>query len=175
MRSRMNSDFKEQIIFRLEENVPRIKKCLELISEEELWKKPNSNLNSIGNLIIHLRGNITQYVMSSLGNKPDKRHRNQEFGTPEMMDLSDYSKASLIQIFEKTISDAVQTIKNLSNHELNRLRLVQGFELTGIGILIHVCEHLSYHVGQISLLTKLYVNKDLGYYDGQNLNEKNRN
>ena len=62
---------------------------------------------------------------------------------------------------------------NVSPEELMRVRSVQGFEYSGMGNVIHVAEHLSYHVGQIAFLTKVLKDKDLGFYAGQNLNVKN--
>ena len=66
-------EFTVQSIFRLNENVPRIKRCLNLITEEQVWEKSNSSSNSIANLILHLCGSITQYIVSSLGKQPDLR------------------------------------------------------------------------------------------------------
>ena len=55
-------EFLQQSIHFIQLNPPRIKKCLDQLTEEEVWKKPNSQTNSIGNLILHLCGNITQYI-----------------------------------------------------------------------------------------------------------------
>lgn len=73
------NEFIEQPVSRLRENTPKIKKCLDELTEEEIWKRPNASSNSIGNLIIHLCGNITQYILSSLGKTEDKRERDKEF------------------------------------------------------------------------------------------------
>ena len=66
-----------------------------------------------------------------------------------------------------------EIISNISEPELNRKRLVQGFELPGTGIIIHIVEHYSYHAGQITLLTKLFTNQGLGFYSNQDLNITN--
>ena len=71
--------FTEQSIYYLSLNLPRIEKCLAQLTENQVWIKPNANTNSIGNLILHLCGNITQYAHSSLGNDKDVRNRDQEF------------------------------------------------------------------------------------------------
>lgn len=164
----MQEELKAQIVLRMQENLPRIEKCLNLLSQEEVWQKHNETSNSIANLILHLCGNITQYIHSSLGQQPDYRARDEEFST-----TSGLSKKELYIKIETTINEACEIINTCSNEELERRRNVQGFTLTGIGCAIHVSEHLSYHVGQIALLTKLLTNKDLGFYDGQDLNTNN--
>ena len=164
----MQEEVKAQIVLRMQENLPRIEKCLNLLSEEHVWQKPNEASNSIANLILHLCGNITQYIQSSMGHQPDHRTRDEEFST-----TSGLCKKELYIKIETTINEACEIIEACSIEELERRRNVQGFNLTGIGCAIHACEHLSYHVGQIALITKLITNKDLEFYDGQNLNTKN--
>jgi len=158
-----------QAIFRLHENTTRVEKCLIELSEEEIWLKPNKSTNSVGNLMLHLRGNITQYIISSLGNKEDMRNRELEFTTS-----GSYNKSELFDKLNSTVTEAVDIIKNLSEDELLSARSVQGYELSGTGIIIHVVEHYSYHTGQIALWTKLLKDKDLGFYAGIDLNIKNK-
>jgi len=146
-------------------NPPRIEKCLRQLSEEEVWKKPNSTSNSIGNLILHLCGNITQYIHSSLGKEEDSRKRDMEFSIK-----GGYSKIELLEKITMVTNKAIQIIEHTSEEELLRKRMVQGFGYTGIGIIIHVTEHYSYHVGQIASWTKLLKDKDLGFYEDYDLN-----
>ena len=164
----MKKEFIRESVIRMNENTPRIIRCLEMLSEEEVWHRPNESANSIGNLILHLNGNITQYIISSLGSKPDVRDRDSEFEPDQNIPAS-----SLQRLIEDTVAQATKVINEVSDSELTRSRSVQGFEMSGIGIIIHVVEHFSYHTGQIALLTKLMHNKDLGFYNGQDLNVKN--
>lgn len=161
----MIQEFKTSICAHLAENPPRVEKCLNLLSHQQIHHKANANSNSIANLILHLNGNLTQYVLSSLGGKLDNRQRDFEFKAQ-----SEIKKDELLQTFSKTIHDCIEVIENCDENELLLSRSVQGFNLTGIGICTHVCEHTSYHVGQITVLTKLLVNKDLGYYQNFDLN-----
>ena len=161
-------EFVEQSVSHLNQNTPRIIKCLAQLSEEEVWHRPNENSNSIGNLILHLCGNIRQYAISSLGNVPDNRIRDLEFYTRE-----GYSKSELIEKLTQTVDDAVMVINCSTKTNLLQPRLVQGFNLTGIGIIIHVTEHYSYHTGQIAYYTKMVKDRDLGFYANVNLNVKN--
>lgn len=164
----IQQEFIDQSILRLAENTPRIERCLAMLSEAEVWQKPNKNLNSVGNLIIHLCGNITQYIISSLGGNIDKRNRDLEFSIQGGL-----NKGELLHKLATIVSAASQTIENIDHRKLTKIHSVQGFELTGIGIIIHVVEHYSYHTGQITFYTKLLKNKDLGFYADLDLNTKN--
>ena len=161
-------EFVEQSIYRMEESTRMINKCYAEVSEQEIWIQPNNSSNSIGNLILHLCGNIRQYVISSLGGKEDIRERNKEFTE------KGYSKNELIEKLISTLQEAKTVIRSANPTALLRKRNVQGFHFSGIGIIIHVTEHYSYHTGQIALLTKLLKDKDLGFYRGTDLTIKNQ-
>lgn len=139
-------EFLTQCLFRIDENPPRIEKCLSLLSETEVWQRPNESSNSIGNLMLHLCGNIRQYAISSLSGKDDSRQRDEEF-----TNRGSYSKSELLTKFKQTLLEAKTVIRYLDKEEWLEIRKVQGFNFSGIGILVHVVEHLSYHVGQIVL------------------------
>ncbi|MEX0316144.1 MAG: DinB family protein, partial [Allomuricauda sp.] len=137
-----------------------IKICLDKLDEAVIWQKPNASTNSIGNLILHLCGNITQYGIASLEGLEDSRNRDKEFET-----LSGFSKQELFQKLQETVKKAKASFSNTSEAELVRKREVQGFEFSGIGNIVHVVEHFSYHTGQIALWTKILNDADLGFYD----------
>lgn len=163
-------EFKEQIIYRISESTRMIDLSLDQISEVDVWKRPNDNTNSIGNLILHLCGNITQYAIASLGNIEDHRERDAEFNAK-----NGYSKKELLDKLHCTINEAKIRIQSVSVSELLRKREVQGYNFSGMGIAIHVTEHYSYHTGQIAFWTKqLKDKKSLGFYEGIDLNVKNK-
>lgn len=168
MSSNVIKEFKAQSIFRLEENLPRVVKCFALLSEEEVWIAPNPSSNSMANLILHLCGNIRQYIISSLGDAPDVRNRDQEFSTRQ-----GYNKVELLKKLSGTIEESIQVIEDSTEENMMKSRMVQGFELTGLGIVLHVVEHYTYHVGQIAYYTKYLKNSDLGFYADLDLNVKN--
>jgi uncharacterized damage-inducible protein DinB len=153
---------------KFEENTKKLITCLNELDETDTWKRPNKNSNSIGNLILHLCGNIRQYVISSLGHLPDVRERDKEFSAKD-----GYSKQELINKLKDTVDEAVNIIRNITVEELLRKRQVQGYFHSGIHTVVHVTEHYSYHTGQIIFWTKLLKNKDLGFYAGINLNLRN--
>ncbi len=161
-------EFIEQSIIRMEESTPRIAQCLGELTEEEIWKRPNVSSNSVGNLVLHLCGNIRQYIIANLGNQPDTRTRDAEFATEGGID-----KAALLEKITRTANEATAVIRSLSLEDLMKERSVQGFQQTGINSIIHVVEHYSYHTGQIVFWTKLLKDIDLGFYAGLDLNVKN--
>ncbi|MEM9361533.1 MAG: DinB family protein [Bacteroidota bacterium] len=161
-------EFVAQACYRMDESLRMVKKSIDQLSEEMVWKKPNSVTNSIGNLVLHLCGNITQYGIASLQGLDDDRNRDMEFETS-----SGYTKTELLNKLSNTVNEAKSSFRSSKTQELLQKRKVQGFEFSGIGNIIHVVEHFSYHTGQIALWTKLLNNKDLGFYDGFDLNIKN--
>ncbi len=166
----IESEFKAQAIGRLKENSEKIHKCLEQLPERDLWLKPNSVSNSVGNILIHLCGNIGQYILSSLGETPDKRQRTAEFAAQDGA-----PKQELEARLQETVNRAIEIIQGCSNAQLMKERKVQGFQYSGLGIILHVVEHYSYHTGQIAFWVKLRLEKDLNLYKGINLNLLNDN
>jgi uncharacterized damage-inducible protein DinB len=161
-------EFVDQSLFRINENTPKIKKCLEELNEEQIWQRPNEASNSIGNILLHLCGNITQYIISALGRQPDHRERDKEFAAK-----SGYSKEELQNKITNVLDEAIKTINSVDETRLMKIYYVQGFHHSGIGIIIHVTEHYSYHTGQVIFWTKLLKGIDLGLYANIDLNKKN--
>ncbi len=164
----LNEEIKRVAIGHMNESLDRIDLCLSQLDKQEIWQRPNSSSNAIGNLIIHLCGNITQYIISSLGGKPDDRVRDLEFDSKR-----DESSEKLLMQLEEVIKEATTIIEGQTREQLLRVRKVQGFTLSGVAILIHVVEHLSYHTGQIVYVTKQLKDIDLKLYGDIDLNAKN--
>ncbi len=155
-------------LYRMDESTRMIQKCLSEVSEEELWLKPNESLNSIANLMLHLCGNITQYIVSSLGETEDIRKRDLEFSANKSA-----TKSEILGKLEDTVDTAKRVIFDSTLDQLLKIRSVQGFSFSGVGVIIHAVEHYSYHTGQIAFWVKQLKNKDLGFYDGIDLKIKN--
>jgi uncharacterized damage-inducible protein DinB len=155
-------------LYRMDESTRMIQKSLDDITEDELWLKPNESLNSIANLMLHLCGNITQYIISSLGEADDIRNRDLEFTTSKSG-----TKSEILKKLEETVNEAKRVIFDASINQLLEVRSVQGFSFSGVGVIIHAVEHYSYHTGQIAFWVKQLKNKDLGFYDGIDLKVRN--
>ena len=152
----------EEVLLRLyDESLPRILRCLEQLSEKQIWWRPNESSNSIGNLVLHLCGNVSQWIGSGLGGFPDTRTRQAEFDKREGINSEE-----LAQLLTSTMEQIKPVISNLPADELLNKRAVQTFEESGLSILIHVTEHFSYHTGQIAYITKMLTDNSLGFYEG---------
>ncbi|MFQ5824336.1 MAG: DinB family protein [bacterium] len=149
-----------------DESLPRLKKCLTLLTQEEIWFSPNSETVSVGNLILHLCGNVRQWIISGLGGAPDTRVRSKEFSEPGPIPTIE-----LLERLEKTMDEARSVLHNLNPKTLLDKRYVQGFDESGISILVHVMEHFSYHLGQIVYFVKSRKAIDLKFYRGIDLNK----
>ena len=111
-------------------NTPKIIKCLDQLTEEQIWLRPNKASNSIGNILLHLCGNITQYVISALGDQPDIRERDKEFSAQ-----GGYTKEELLAKLTATLTQAINVIRNIDEARLMKIHSVQGFNYSGIGSL----------------------------------------
>jgi uncharacterized damage-inducible protein DinB len=168
MDSALTREFKSQIARRMGESRERLIRCVSELSEAETWRRPNPSSNSVGNLLLHLRGNLTQWVLSGVGREEDRRVRDAEFAARE-----GGSKEEMLAGLVSVLDAALGLLAAAGEEELLRVRSVQGHSVSGIDIYIHVTEHLSYHTGQIAFWTKLLKDKDLGFYAGVDLNRGN--
>jgi uncharacterized damage-inducible protein DinB len=167
----IGQEFVEQCISIIEKkSTPKIIKCLDQLSEEQIWMRPNKASNSIGNILLHLCGNIRQYVISGLGDQPDIRERDKEFSTQE-----GYTKQELLIKLSDTVNQAITIIRNADEVKLMKIYSVQGFSYSGVGIIVHITEHYSHHTGQIIFWTKQLTGNDMGFYSHTDLNKKNKN
>jgi len=164
MVSLIQNEFKRRVY---EESYNRIQNCLDRLDYDEVWKKPNKNSNSIGNLILHLIGNARQYICSGIGHQMDTRERDKEFVLESVC-----SKEELVERLRQLRVEIEKVIEEIDREDLTKKYMVQGFRETGMSIIIHVIEHFSYHTGQIALYTKLMKDEDLGFYAGLDLNVK---
>ena len=168
METQILNEFKIQSIFRLKEGYRMVVKALDFIDEKELWQLPVENGMSLGNQILHSCGNMRQYIISSLGNQIDSRKRDLEFKTKSQLE-----KKVLLKQLKETIDASIQIIKKTNEQEYLKVKKVQAFYFSGIGLVLHAVEHFSYHVGQIAFWVKFLSQKDLGFYNGIDLAKNN--
>lgn len=150
-----------------DESFPRIRQCLSLLNEEQIWHRPNGNSNSIGNLVLHLEGNIRQWLISGIGSAKDERERDLEFS-----EKGPLATDHLINRLDELEKDALPILEKINKEDLILNKTIQGFETNVTSVLIHITEHLSYHTGQIAFYTKLLKDVDLKFYGDLDLNIK---
>ena len=138
--------------------LPKICDSLELLSDEEIWWRPNGPSNSVGNVVLHLCGNIRQWIISGLGGAKDVRKRDLEFSEKRPI-----PRDKLIAQLRDTVREASAVVARLSAAGLVRRYSIQGFKVTGYEASIHVTTHFGYHAGQIIYVAKMKRAKDLGF------------
>jgi uncharacterized damage-inducible protein DinB len=137
----------------------RIQDCLGRLSSEQIWTRGNDNENSVGNLVLHLCGNVGQWIGSGVGGRPDTRQRDTEFAA-----RGDVQPGELSERLDKAVSEAAGIIRNLPHARLPEKIRIQKYDVTLMEAVYHVVEHFSQHTGQIIFATKLLTGQDLGYY-----------
>jgi uncharacterized damage-inducible protein DinB len=143
-----------------EDLLPKIERCVALLSDEQIWWRPNAESNSIGNLLLHLSGNARQWIVCGLGEGRDARDRDSEFAQRETIPRSD-----LLSGLRQTIIEVDATLARFDMDRLVEKKTIQGLEVTALGAILHVVEHFSMHTGQIILLTKILTSSDLRFYE----------
>jgi len=143
----------------------RIVDCLGRLSEEQIWMRGSDNENAIGNLVLHLSGNVRQWIISGVLGEKDIRNRDAEFearGTG--------TKHELQARLETVVGQALEGIKTLPPNRLAERITVQNTDTTVLQAIYAAVEHFSYHTGQIIFATKMMTGQDLGYF--KHLNRK---
>lgn len=144
---------------RLRQQEARIQDCLSRLSDDQIWARGNPNSNSVGNLVLHLIGNLGQWVVAGVGGEPDSRDRDSEFNTQ-----SGISSAELAARLHARLDEVVRIVETLPAQRLLESVTPQGYTLPVMEVITHITEHFYHHGGQIILLTKLYLDVDLAYY-----------
>ena len=139
--------------------LPKIERCLERLTDEQIWWRPNSESNSIGNLILHLCGNARQWIVCGLGTAPDNRIRDDEFARRDVV-----PRDELLQLLRTTLADVENVLRQLDPGVLLEKRSIQGSSVDVLEAIFHVTEHFSMHTGQIIMLTKMVTATDLRFY-----------
>ncbi len=159
MQKNFDQLFLDFSIRKLDELTSRIEDCLGKLTEEQIWAREGDNQNAVGNLVMHLSGNVRQWIMSGIGGAPDIRDRDHEFaarGGKSCADLSGQLRA--------TVKEAARVLSQVSPSRLTEPLRIQGYDATVLEAIYHVVEHFSQHAGQVFYATKLFTGMDLGYY-----------
>src|SRR5215471_10073081 len=130
-----------------EDFLPKIERCLGLLNDDRIWWRANEQSNSIGNLLLHLNGNVRQWIVSGLGDATDTRDRDSEFAQRDTI-----PKDELFGKLKHTVTEAVAVLDRLDPNALLGKRRIQGMEVSTLEAVLHVVEHFSMHTGQIIIL-----------------------
>ena len=143
----------------IEQDWPRLRSCVEPLTGEQVWWRPNPASNSIGNLILHMNGNMRQWLVASFNRQEDKRNRPAEFNQ-----AGSISASALLDQLGATVEAASQVLARLTPAELMAQYEIQGQRVSGLYAVYQVVEHFAMHYGQILYIAKSLSGKDLGFY-----------
>jgi uncharacterized damage-inducible protein DinB len=125
--------------------------CLEALTGEQLWWRPNASSNSVANLVIHLAGSNRYYLEHVIGGAPDTRHRDAEFAARGGQD-----KAALQGLWAESVASTGRALEGLDPARLMDQTDRSGKMTTLAQILLHVSHHNSVHLGQIVYVAKQF-------------------
>ncbi len=134
--------------------------CFERLDEEAIWRRHSTAENALGNLVLHLCGNVRQWIGCYVGGLADVRRRPEEFSLDARL-----SSAELLKRLDETIGLATSVLEKLDPQRLTEVIPVQDGKLaTVLEAIYHVVGHFQQHTGQIIFATKLVTSEDLGFY-----------
>lgn len=158
----LRNEFCDYSQTRLNDNFQQIEKCLSLLSAEQIWTRPNDVSNAIGNLVVHLNGNVRQWIVASIGGVSFDRDRPAEFAQREPL-----ATESILAELRQAVEQANEVVAGLGEERLLERITVQGYEVSVLAAVFHVVEHFSLHTGQIVYQTKILTGLDLSLYDAE--------
>lgn len=146
-----------------EDYLPKVERCLARLTDEQVWWRASERSNSVGNLLLHLEGNLRQWVVSGAGGAEDARVRDGEFAERRLV-----PREELLDALRAAVEEADAALARLDPAALLETRRVQGLDVTLLAAVFHAVEHFSMHTGQVILLTKMLADEDLAFYSFSN-------
>ena len=159
MTDQLQKVFLDYSATKLRQLTTRIETCVGKLNATQIWTRSSENENAPGNLILHLTGNVRQWIISGVGGAADHRERDAEFNA-----RSGAGSAELAARLRATVEEAAEIISRQTAAQLERRITVQNYELTVFEAIYHVVEHFAGHTGQIIFVTKFMTGEDMGFY-----------
>src|SRR5262249_18166153 len=137
---------------RLAECVKKIKHCLDQLTDEQVWWRPHGSMNSIANIVLHLCGNVRQWVVAGVGGEPDIRARPKELSDRSLM-----AKAELLRRLDEIASQVDAVLAAVTEQQLLQRRRIQGFDETALSATFDSISHFRGHQQEIVYITRLQL------------------
>lgn len=138
----------------------KLRACVAALAPDAIWRRPAPESNSIGNLLLHLAGNVRQWIMSGVAGADDTRVRAEEFAAD-----AGPTAAELMALLESTLAEVDGVLAGLTSDVLLKPRTIQGRDVTVLEAVYHVTEHFGMHTGQIIQLTKIMAPGAIAFYE----------
>jgi uncharacterized damage-inducible protein DinB len=146
-------------VLKLRQLHSRIEECVARLTDDQIWARGAEAENAIGNLILHLAGNVRQWILTGVAGRPDVRVRDREFAA-----RGESGREDLLERLRSALDEAIPFIEQVSAERLAETIKVQSYELPVLAAIGHVVEHFAMHTGQIIFVTKMLTGEDLGFY-----------
>ena len=130
----------------------RIGHCVSQLTDEQVWSRERADMNSIGNLVLHLTGNVGQLIVSGIGGVADTRQRQSEFDAREPM-----SKADLVAGLTAVVGRAKVAFADAGDDVLCGPITVGKYDWTGMQAVIRCVAHFRGHTQEIIHMTRAIV------------------
>jgi len=155
----VSRNFLDYSVEKLQQMSGRIEACLNTLTADQVWTRGAENENAIGNLVLHLCGNVRQWIVAGGGGAPDQRQRDEEFAARGGVPVPE-----LIEKLHATVAGAASALGNVTAERLVQRVTIQKYDVSVLEAIYHVVEHFSGHTGQIIFATKMLTGSDLGFY-----------
>jgi uncharacterized damage-inducible protein DinB len=159
MSDALDREFLDYSAKKLRQLGSRIEACLQKLDQQQVWRRGSAQENAVGNLVLHLSGNVRQWIVSGVGGAPDRRDRDAEFTARDGASVE-----QLIAGINAAIADACEVLSRVSGERLLDRIVVQHYDVSVMEAIYHVVEHCSGHTGQILFATKALTSEDLGFH-----------
>ena len=148
----------EELASLLDESLKKLRHCVEQLSDEQIWLRPSPSMNSVGNLLLHISGNLHQWAVCGVAQTADDRDRDSEFAAS-----GGSSGDELLALVDSTIQEATELFLHLNAEQLAEPRSIQGFDVTVLGALCHTVTHFVGHTHQVIQLPRLMLGDDYAF------------
>ena len=130
----------------------KINHCLDQLTDEQVWWRPEPSLNSIGNLILHLCGNLRQWIVCGVGGTADNRDRPKEFS-----ERGPIPKSELLRRLDEVVGHAQAALVVLSADHILEHHRIQATDQTAISAIFDSVPHFRGHTQEIVLMTRMQL------------------
>ena len=130
----------------------KISHCLQQLNDHQVWVRSHPSMNSIGNLVLHLCGNVRQWIISGLGGAVDVRNRPAEFS-----ERGPIPKEQLYSQLSTLVDEARGVLAKQTADQLLKVRRIQGYDVTGLNALFNSVPHFRGHTQEIIHMTRLIL------------------
>jgi hypothetical protein len=155
----IEDNFLEYSVKELDQLCTRVEACLSKLTAEQVWMRGSENENAAGNLVLHLEGNVRQWILTGIAKAEDCRVRQAEFDA-----RAGHEPESLRSLLRGTVDQAIAVVRSLPHGRLAERTVIQGHDVSLLEVIYHVVEHFSGHANQIIFLTKMMTGEQLGFY-----------